>query len=116
MASIVATHKWTGGSTGGRQAYRSVLGTNYNNAHKAYIKAQGALYTAERAYNANKKRVSGGLLGYIKRRLPGNTGQQARNTRNTQLNTKLKNAVNAARRNLNMKRKAYYNAGGTREL
>lgn len=77
----------------------------YREAFKVY-------FNAERAYKNYNKKLSGGLIGYLKRRVPGNTGQQARNARNRSRNQNqtlknLKAKMNAAKMNANKKLRIY---------
>lgn len=113
MASFAASaYRLPGGSSVRPASYymtASSINSRVLNARKAYDNAVRKYTAARRAYNNQKKRVSGGVLGYLKRRLPGNMGQKAHNARNSQLN---KTIMNNAKRNINAKRQAYRNAGG----
>lgn len=113
MASFAASaYRLPGGSSVRPASYymtASSINSRVLNARKAYDNAVRKYTAARRAYNNQKKRVSGGVLGYLKRRLPGNMGQKAHNARNSQLN---KTNMNNAKRNINAKRQAYRNAGG----
>lgn len=115
MASFAATgYRLPTGSSSSRPAsyyqrpnYRQV----YVNARLKYNKAKAVLNAAQKRYNNQKRSISGGLRGWVNRRRIGNAGQQARNTRNKQLNTQLKNNLNRAKKALNnTKNSKYYQA------
>jgi hypothetical protein len=66
-----------------------------------YNKAKAAFNAAKKRYNNQKRSVSGGLRGWVNRRKFGNAGRHARNDRNKQLNTQLKNNLNRAKKAMN---------------
>ena len=71
-----------------------------NNAAKVY-------FSARNNANKQKRNVSGGLVGYIKRRIPGRIGEQARKNRNNRLNKNLIKRVNNTKRNYHNKLRAW---------
>jgi hypothetical protein len=115
MASFAATgYRLPTGSSSSRPAsyyQRPNYKQLYVNARLRYNKAKAALNAAQKRYNNQKRNVSGGFRGWINRRRLGNAGQQARNTRNQQLNAQLKINLNAAKKALNnTKNSRYYQA------
>ena len=104
MASFAATgYRLPTGSSARPASYyqRPNYRQLYVNARIRYNKAKAALNAAQKKYNNQKRNVSGGFRGWINRRRFGNTGQQARNARNQQLNAQLKINLNAAKKALN---------------
>jgi len=117
MASFAAVSRLPSGSSTGRSpSYTLQKSPNWlrrkQNAHNTYKEAFKVYFNAERAYKNYNKKLSGGLIGYLKRRVPGNTGQQARNARNRSRNQNqtlknLKAKMNAAKINANKKLRIY---------
>jgi len=68
-----------------------------NAARLKYKNVKNKYFAANNAVRKQKRNVSGGLIGYIKRRIPGNIGQKARNNRNSKLNGNLKKRLNNAK-------------------
>lgn len=142
MASFAASR--AGGLAGGRRRGTYIVGggggayiagggggaykTNGNNEVTKYVKyvlalnnAKAKYYAAKKAYNNQKRSVSGGLSGWINRRKFGNAGEQARKARNNQLNAALKNRMNRAKTALNnvekihngLQRRMWYRISGS---
>ena len=114
MASFAATgYRLPTGSSSRPASYyqKPNYRQEYVNARLKYNKAKAALNAAQKRYNNQKRSVSGGLRGWVNRRRFGNAGQQARNTRNQQMNTQLKNNLNRAKKALNnTKNSKFYQA------
>jgi len=78
-------------------------------ASKAASNAFNIAHKARKNANKQKRNVSGGLVGYIKRRIPGRVGEQARRNRNNRLNKNLIKKANNANKNATAKLSTEYN-------
>jgi len=107
MAGFVASAGYArqlGGTGNGARALTSrVINQqgNYVKAVIAYNRAKANFNAAKKEYNKQKRNVSGGFRGWINRRKFGNAGEQARKSRNNQLNANLKQKMNNAKARLN---------------
>jgi predicted phosphohydrolase len=78
----------------------------YLNTKKALENARIALANARRAYNSQKRSVSGGARNWFRRRF----SQQARTERNSKLNANLKIRLNAAKRAYENAERKHFNS------
>lgn len=116
MASFAATaYRLPGGSSGRPVQYQANIKRSNNwlqrkrAANKAYSNAFNIASKARQNANKQKRNVSGGLVGYIKRRIPGRVGEQARRNRNNRINKNLVKKANNATRNSHVKLRAWSN-------
>jgi len=116
MASFAASAYRLPGGSSGRPVQTRVNIKRQENwlqrkraANKAASNAYSIAYNAQRNVNKQKRNVSGGLVGYIKRRIPGRVGEQARRNRNNRLNKNLIKKANNAKKNATTRRYASFN-------
>ena len=109
MASFVAASGYASGmqGSGGRSEMRQLPNLE-RNRNRRYVNQLANLRIKKNTYLNAKKRfenqkrsVSGGFRGWVNRRRFGNAGQQARQTRNSQLNANLRVRFNNAKAQYN---------------